>query len=327
MRREFVADSGRTMTDAAPAISVLMGVRNGEAYLDEAIESILAQTFADFELIIVDNGSVDGTADIIDRHALSDRRVRGFRLDRPGLSRTLNHAAAQARAPILARLDADDVAEPERFAIQHAVLTADPTLAVIGSYALLINERGRALGEIRPPVGRDSLRAYLAAANPFIHSTTMFRRSCFEQVGGYRVGLRYTEDLDLWLRLAEVGELDLIPKVLARYRQHSGSLMWRQRLRMVLGDTCARGAVEARRTGREEPFAKGCPQLRPALLLLGIDRAQFRVWLTDYLKRQRMELLFLLLPIPARLKMPLRRLPAALGMRRLYRWLLGLGGR
>src|SRR4051794_19184223 len=153
---------------AVPAISVLMAVRNGERFIDEAIASVLGQTLADLELVLVDNGSSDGTAARIAAWNRLDPRLRSFRLDRPGLARSLNYAAAQARASVLARLDADDIAEPRRLEVQLAALTADPALGAIGSNALLIDAQGRRVGEWRRPSGRNAIRAYLADGNPFV---------------------------------------------------------------------------------------------------------------------------------------------------------------
>jgi glycosyltransferase involved in cell wall biosynthesis len=309
-----------------PSVSVLMAVRDGEEFLDQAIASIHSQSFRDLELVVVDNGSRDGTPAILAAWAARDPRIRVFHLPRPGLARTLNFAASMARGTLYARLDADDVAEPTRLDRQQAALIADGTLGAIGSNASLIDRRGRHLGDVRRPTGRDAVRAFLASGNPFVHSSVMFRRSVFEQVGGYRDGLRATEDLDLWLRMAEVSELDLLPEPLVRYRVHRGSMMGRQATRVALADSCARAACVARRTGKEEPFASGRPQLRRALALLGIERQDFRRQFRERAKRQRLDLLFVLLPLPSRLKANLRAALIAIGLKPLYGWVLSRFG-
>lgn len=321
-----VASVDTTSSHAAiPSVSVLMAVRNGEDFLDQAIASIHSQSLRDLELIVVDNGSRDATLSILACWAERDPRIRVLQLARPGLARSLNFAASSARGPLYARLDADDIAEPGRLERQRAALIADETLGAIGSNASLIDRRGRHVGEVCRPVGRLAVRQFLGSGNPFVHSTMMFRRSLFEQVGGYRDGLRATEDLDLWLRMAEVGELDLLPERLVRYRVHLRSMMGRQRIRVALAETCARAAAVARRTGQEEPFASGRPQLRRALLLLGVDRRDFRRQFRERARRQRLDQLYLLLPLPSRLKAGLRAGLIALGLKSLYGWVLARG--
>jgi glycosyltransferase involved in cell wall biosynthesis len=321
-----VASTDTTCSDGPiPAVSVLMAVRNGEEFLDQAIASIHSQSLRDLELIVVDNGSRDATPAMLAGWAERDPRIRVVQLARPGLARSLNFAAGMARGPLYARLDADDIAEPKRLERQRAALIADATLGAIGSNASLIDHRGRHLGEVRRAAGRQAVRQFLARGNPFVHSTMMFRRSLFEQVGGYRDGLRATEDLDLWLRMEEISELDLLPDLLVRYRLHSRSMMGRQRIRVALAETCARAATVARRTGKAEPFASGRPQLRRALLLLEVDRTAFRRQFRERARRQRIDLLYLLLPLPSWLKASLRTALMALGLKALYGWLLAQG--
>jgi glycosyltransferase involved in cell wall biosynthesis len=311
-----------TVSQAVPAISVLMAVRNGERFIDEAIASVLGQTLTDLELVLVDNGSRDGTAARIAAWSRRDPRLRTFCLDRPGLARSLNYAAAQAHASTLARLDADDIAEPRRLEVQLAALEADPTLGAIGSNALLIDARGRSVGELSLPSGRDAVRAYLADGNPFVHSSVVMRRSFFDQVGGYRDGLSATEDLDLWMRLAEVSELDRVPQLLVRYRVHGSSMVRRQAARVAVADACARGARTARRAGSAEPFSAGRPQLRRALSLLGIDREVFCRDVRVMLLRQRIFTWYLWLPISLPLKLWVRKVAVGIGLKPLLGWSL-----
>lgn len=311
-----------TVARAAPAVSVLMAVRNGAQFIDEAIASVLGQTIADLELVLVDNGSRDGTAARVASWSRRDSRLLPFRLDRPGLARSLNYAASKARAPVLARLDADDVAEPGRLEVQLAALAADPALGVIGSNALLIDARGRRLGEVRRPSGRETVRAYLADGNPFVHSSVLIRRSVFDQVGGYRDGLSIAEDLDLWIRLAEVTELDVVPEILVRYRMHNGSMMRRRAARAVLAEVCVRAGAAARNAGSAEPFLEGRPQLRRALAQLGIERAAFCRAIRVRLLRQRIDTWYQSLPVSPWFKAWVRSVPVGIGLKPLYAWSL-----
>jgi hypothetical protein len=259
-----------------PAISVIMAVRNGAAYLDDALASLAAQDFADFEVVLVDNGSLDGTAGIVADWMRREPRIHCVLLERPGLARSLNHAAARARAPYLARLDADDICLPSRLGKQYSVMQARPRLGLLGSFVELIDADGRKLRDRDLPVGDATLQEFLRSGNPFVHSSVMIRRDVFERVGGYREGLRLCEDFDLWCRMAEITEIDNLAVPLVRYRQHPSSLSFRQSTRVALADTCIVAAREARQRGEPEPFVRGCPALRRALALLGVSRQAFQ---------------------------------------------------
>jgi glycosyltransferase involved in cell wall biosynthesis len=147
---------------AAPAVSVLMAVRNGASYLDEALQSLAAQTFADFETIVVDNGSIDRTAAILAQWTRRESRPRAVRLDGRGLSGSLNRAASMARAPLPARLDGDDVALPHRLAVQVGAMGRQPPLGLFGSAAESIDCRGRRIGVLERPTSDAALRPLLA---------------------------------------------------------------------------------------------------------------------------------------------------------------------
>ena len=263
------------MNSHDPAVSVLVAVRNGEEFLEAALASLAAQTFSDFEIVIVDNGSTDRTAQIMSGWEKRDPRLRAFHHDRPGLSGSLILAASHARAPLLARLDADDIALPERLAVQYAAMSDRPSLGLIGSWVELIDLDGRRIGERRLLVSDGKLRAFLQTGNPFCHSTIMMRRDAYERAGGYRPGLRICEDFDLWCRMAEVAELANIDQALVRYRLHDTSMSVRQPLRMAITDQCILAAGRARRQGLAEPFNNGTPRLRSALRILGVERSDF----------------------------------------------------
>jgi Glycosyl transferase family 2 len=261
---------------ANPAVSVLMAVRNGAPFLGSALESLVGQHFQDFEIIVVDNGSCDATAGIVADWARRDARIRTFRLDRPGLGRSLNYAASLARAPLLARLDSDDVATPSRLGTQHEALKKQPALGLLGSFVEVVDRNGRRLRERHLPVGDNELKDFLRYGNPFVHSTIMMRRTVFERVGGYRDGLRLCEDYDLWCRMAEVTQMANLDTPLVQYRQHAGAMSFRHATRIAVVDACIVAAQHARSCGQPEPFIKGCPTLRRGLPLLGVSRAAFR---------------------------------------------------
>ncbi len=263
------------MAQHVPAVSVLMAVRNGDRYLDAALASLAAQSFGDFEIVLIDNGSRDTTPRIIAEWSRREPRLRSFRLERPGLARSLIAAASVARAPLLARLDADDVAAPERLGEQHAAMANRPGLGLLGSSVELIDGEGRKIGEWQMAVTDAELRHFLRSRNPFVHSAIMMRRDAYERAGGYREGLSICEDFDLWCRMAEVTELGNLDRALVSYRIHGAAMSVRQPVRMALADACIIAAGEARRLGKPEPFDKGMPKLRSALALLGVERPEF----------------------------------------------------
>ena len=188
-----------------PRISVVMPVHDGERWLREAVDSVLAQTFGEFELLVIDDGSTDGTAGILE--GCRDPRLRVARQPRAGLTVSLNRGVRMTTAPLVARMDADDVALPERFAQQASFLDAHPEVGLLGTGCHEIAPSGEILRTIRPPVDYMAIRRALIRANPFVHSSVMMRRAALERVGGYDESLRVAQDYDLWMRLSRVARL------------------------------------------------------------------------------------------------------------------------
>jgi len=192
---------------AAPLVSVLMSVYNGAAYLQQSIESILAQSLGDFEFIIIDDGSSDGSNEIIEAAASRDARVMAF--SNPGnlgLSRSLNRGLALARGRYIARQDADDVSAPERLAEQVALLVADPSLVLIGSAYWVVDIDGVLLRMEQPPLQDAFIRWRMLFHSAFAHPTVMFRADLLAcHPLQYDETLRYAQDYDLWSRFAHYG--------------------------------------------------------------------------------------------------------------------------
>lgn len=185
-----------------PRLSVVMPVRNAMPFLPVAIESILNQSFRDFEFIIGDDGSDDGSTECISMYAAKDSRIRMLRSNsRLGPVGSSNWVAGAARAPLVCRMDADDVSHPDRLALQIAILNQSPDVVLVGSLFALIDADGNVL---RPP----DLSSLLTPQRPGCgHSSICYRREAFVRAGGYRPGTDYFEDRDLYLRLSQVGRL------------------------------------------------------------------------------------------------------------------------
>jgi hypothetical protein len=202
-----------------PQISVVLPVYNAERHLAEAIESILRQTHSDFELLIINDGSSDRSLDIIKRYARRDPRVRVTDRGNRGLIATLNEGIAEARGEYVARMDADDVAAPDRLAKQAKWLMADPACVVVGTSFILIDESGRPHTTWHCFVNDLTIRHALPAEGCIPHPTAMIRRSALTQAGGYRADYVAAEDYDLWRRLARVGRLQNLAEPLLLKRE------------------------------------------------------------------------------------------------------------
>lgn len=204
-------------------VTVFIAVYNGEPFLAETIESVFAQTYRDFELLVVDDCSTDRTADIL--RAIDDPRLRVERNERNrGRTYTRNRGLQLARGEFLAVLDADDLCEPERLAKSVAFLESNPEVAAVGSAATYVDEGGRPLFVNRVPTDSRLIRERLFTVNCFVHSSVMLRREWALAVGGYDERLSQAEDYDLLLRLSARHPLANLPEPLVRYRIHGGQV-------------------------------------------------------------------------------------------------------
>ena len=205
-----------------PTISVLMPAYNAERYIAQAVESVLAQTFTDFEFLIVDDGSTDETRSILERYAGADSRISLVSRPNTGYVAALNEMLGRARCPLLARMDADDVARPDRFERQIAFLRDHLDHVLVGSRVTIIDPDGEPLTELGDAQTHEELeRGLLAARGQLIyHPAVMMRREAVLGVGGYDPLLETAEDLDLFLRLARVGRLANLGEPLLSYREH-----------------------------------------------------------------------------------------------------------
>lgn len=198
-----------------------MSVYNGEQYLQEAIESILNQTYSDFELIIIDDASTDSTPQIIQSYR--DPRIRVIRNNENlGLTKSLNKGLTLAKGEYVARMDADDISLPERFEKQVAFLDSHPEVAVVGTAKQLINRRGTILGTYIPPL-QPQYRDFLKT-NLITHGSVMVRREILKAYGGYNELFRKSQDYALWLEMAKQHKLINIPDVLYKLRTHEMSV-------------------------------------------------------------------------------------------------------
>lgn len=205
-----------------PAVSVIMPVHNGQLTLSEAVNSILAQTFGDFELIAIDDGSTDQSLSILKKFAAEDPRVRIISRPNTGIAGALNDAISQSSGEFLARMDADDISLPLRFEKQIAYLQAHPAVVLLGSRVMLVEPFGTPLYETNHETENDKIAAELLRGVGWavVHPVAMMRAEAVRAAGGYRADRVPIEDLDLFLRLSEIGAIANLPEVLLHYRQH-----------------------------------------------------------------------------------------------------------
>jgi glycosyltransferase involved in cell wall biosynthesis len=214
------------MMSDPPLISVCMPVYNAERYIAQAVESILDQMLGDFEFLILDDGSTDGSLEILRRYADQDPRIRLTSRPNKGLVPSLNELIDQSRGEFLARMDADDVARPERFAWQVEYLRAHPECVLVGSRVRLVDPEGDPLCDWCTMQEHEAIdSSYLRGERitAVSHPSVMMRRDAVLAVGKYRP-FEVIEDIDLFLRLAEYGRIANLPEVLLHYRIHASNI-------------------------------------------------------------------------------------------------------
>jgi glycosyltransferase involved in cell wall biosynthesis len=209
-------------SQSCPAISVILPVWDAEPYLKAAIDSIIAQTFVDFEFLIVDDGSTDGSLGTAESYA--DARIQVISRQHSGLVSTLNEGLMRARGKYVARMDADDTCATARLERQFEFLERHPNMVLAGSWYYTLDEDGVILGSVNNlHLGGRAMELGLRMASPFVHGSVVMRRDAVLRVGGYREAFQTAEDYDLWLRLSEIGSVANVPEPLYALRYHPKS--------------------------------------------------------------------------------------------------------
>ena len=208
-----------------PNVTVLMACYNASGYLSEAVKSILAQTYSDYEFIIVNDGSTDSTLDMVKGYAAQDGRIVVISKNNTGLPDSLNKGLGVAKGNWIARLDADDIALPNRLARQIAYVEEYPSTVLVGTGCTLIDVLGQASRNYQYPIRHDLLvRQIRNGGSPFPHSSAFFRRETAIQLGGYNRRFVRSQDVDLWLRLSDVGKIACLPESLVQIRRHDANI-------------------------------------------------------------------------------------------------------
>lgn len=212
-----------SQSPSTPSVSVLMTVYNGAQYLHESVQSILSQTYSDFEFIIINDGSTDQTESIV--LGYHDERIIYVKNEQnAGLIASLNKGLLLAKGDLVARMDADDISLPTRLATEVSFLSEHPDVGVVGSYYQTINEWGALGGEAQRPESHHLIQWELCFQNPLAHPTIMMRKDVVQKVGGYSPDMLHAEDRDLWQRLTKVAKFYNIQKTLLLRRRHSDNI-------------------------------------------------------------------------------------------------------
>jgi len=250
-----------------PLVSVVMTVYNGERFLNAAIDSILAQTFTNFELIIVDDASTDSTPTILDGY--SDSRLIVLRNETNlGPYKSANKGITVAKGEFIARHDADDVSLPDRFQQQVDRLLENYNLGLLGTSYHMIDGQDRILDTALLPTTNSELQSRLEYGTIFLHGTIMIRRTALEKIGGYRDYFRVSQDYDLFLRLAECGEIANLAPPLYLFRFHGASISRNKRELQLACRGLAWDLAEQRRTtGQEFPIPEDVLKAYPPELI------------------------------------------------------------
>jgi glycosyltransferase involved in cell wall biosynthesis len=232
-----------------PRLSVILPAYNVARYLRDAIASVQAQTLADFELIVVDDGSTDATPTVLREIAAHEPRLRLLSRPNTGIVGALNDALALCTAPYVARMDGDDLCAPDRFEAQLAFLEANPQVLLVGSDVEFVDAHNARLKTYRPPHDATAIRDALLAGNSgaLIHPAIMGPRRSWTETGGYRERYKFVEDYDLFLRVSRLGPLANLDRPLLRYRIHAQSTNYLRREQQIglLKELCRSARAEA----------------------------------------------------------------------------------
>ena len=212
-----------------PKVTVLMSVYNGERFLDESVESILNQSFTDFEFLIINDGSTDSSQSILDNYVKQDPRIKLINQDNIGLSESLQKGISNSRGELIARQDAGDLSAYERLEKQVNAFEFNNELGLIGSYAAVVTSENKEVGLIEYPTDNLKIQEKLIDYNCFCHGSVMFKKNCLKDTGSIRPEFKYSQDYDLWLRIAEKYDVTNLAQPLYKLRFLASSLTFANR--------------------------------------------------------------------------------------------------
>jgi glycosyltransferase involved in cell wall biosynthesis len=272
--------STESMNLKTPLVSVVMCVYNDEKNVALSIESILKQTFTDFEFIIVDDGSNDKTPEIIESYSSKDPRSKVFHIKNSGVAASANFGISKAVGQYIARIDSDDISYSHRLQIEVDLLNNNPNLSLVGGGVHIIDHNGNIIG-IRNIKTRNEKRTLLFR-NIFQQSDVMFRKSVFNKLGGYREKLKNGEDYDLWLRISEVAEIKKINNILGQWRLNPGGYSFSRRNEQMNIDKTIKHFARQRREKGNDDYADYSPgeELEHRV---NISDESYKIWIAVFM--------------------------------------------
>jgi glycosyltransferase involved in cell wall biosynthesis len=267
-----------------PLVSVVMVVCNVDRFLAESIESVLGQTFGDFEFIIMDFGSSDLSKAIASGYAAHDGRIRLHDTPHCGLVEARNAACSLARGQYIAIMDADDVSLPDRLQREIDFMETNPGFGVVGGAAEWIDARGKVLFAVENPIADQEIKSALVTHCPFTHTSLLIRTEAFALVGGYRNAFALSHDYDLCLRISEHFACANLKGAVVKYRVHPHQLSLSKRKRQTFCKLAAQASASSRKTGSSDPL-NAVEEITPVVLArLGVTEATQQADLfADYL--------------------------------------------
>jgi hypothetical protein len=254
-----------------------MVVRNVEHYLAESIESVLGQTFCDFEFIILDFGSSDRSKVIASSYAANDSRIRLHDIPHCGLAEARNAGCSLARAKYIAIMDADDVSLPDRLLREIDFMEKHPGFGLVGGAAEWIDGRGKFMFTVENPVADHEIKSALFAYCPFVHTSLLIRKEAFALVGGYRAAFALSQDYDLCLRISEHFPCANLKQAVVRYRVHPHQVSLSKRKGQSFCKLAAQASASARKTGKSDPLDAVTEITATVLAELGVTEAMQQV--------------------------------------------------
>lgn len=260
-----------------PFVSVVMVVRNVDRFLAEAVESILDQTFTDFEFIILDFGSTDRSKEIAARYAAQDSRIRLHEIPACGLAEARNAACSLAEGEYLAIQDADDISMPDRLRWEVEFMQKHPDFGLLGGAAQWVDAQARPLWTLNFPTEDREIRSALSTKCPFCQTAVLIRREAFVAVGGYRTAFATSQDYDLWLRISERFHCANLEQIVVKYRIHPHQASVSRREHQTFCAIAARASAALRKNGSPDPL-DSVEAITPQLLAnLGVSPAELQV--------------------------------------------------
>jgi Glycosyl transferase family 2 len=267
-----------------PQVSVVMVVCNVDRFLSEAIESILAQTFRDFEFIVLEFGSTDRTKEIVSRYSAQDDRIKFHEISHCSLVDARNVACSLAQGQYIAIMDADDVCLQERLRWEVDFMDANSGVGLVGGAVEWIDAAGRPQGIQEVPCENHAIKLALVSRCPFWHPTVLVRRHALALVGGYRTAFVFAHDYDMELRIAEHFQVANLQQVVVKYRIHPSQVSFRKQRLQTLCKLAAKVSAASRKELQPDPL-NAVREITPSLLTaLGVSKSmQHDALVSDFL--------------------------------------------